>query len=64
MENEKDLRNYLETETLQSLETKLELARVMFFESVLRNDPKDLLGKYLNAYKIASDVYYGKKYQR
>jgi len=60
MENENEFRQYSETLTVQELEHKLESARYMFMKAVVKQDP--LSEQYLDVYKLASDVYYARKW--
>ena len=61
MENEKEFRQYSATLTVQELEHKLESARHVFMTAVVKQDP--LIEQYFDAYKLASDVYYARKWK-
>jgi len=60
-ENGKEqFREYSKTLTLEELEVKLENSRQEFFKAIVTSDP--LRVRYLEAYTLASDVYYARKW--
>lgn len=58
-----DIATFNRGKSLFELEHQLETARFMFYDAVL--DPtvdREMQTKYLNAYKLASDMYYARKW--
>ena len=62
MDSKKQIREYAQTLSLGELELKLEGAKRLFFGAVIDNDPQTK--RYLEAYNLASDLYYGRKYPK
>ena len=57
-----DIEDFHRTMSLQESERKLETTRQLFFDSLVKGDNPDLTEKYLNAYKLMSNIHFGRKY--
>ena len=59
-----DIKAFNSNKSLQDLELQLETARLGFFRAVVKPETREMVTKYLNAYTLASDMYYARKWNK
>ena len=59
-----DFKIFSETKTLQELEMQRYNAESMFYKALIDGESKEMLTKYCDAWRLASDVYHARKWNQ